>query len=141
MARLLMLSGKINSSSTPVNVTHPRTGKQIRKFGVRKIILWNDNGTVGGAINGFNLSEAIGTYGVIELHDMYEAAGGPDASISNDDKLVMRFPVSGKSRMAFEVPGNGFVFKDGILVRLGTDESSNSSANIYFQLVGYEYKV
>tara|TARA_R110002020_G_C16122581_1_gene760463 strand:+ start:557 stop:976 length:420 start_codon:yes stop_codon:yes gene_type:complete len=139
MARLLMLSGNTASTSGS-NVVHPRTDRQIRKFGVKKIICWNDNGTVGGAFSGLGNSDAMGTYGVLELHDTYDAPGGSSPTTSTST-LVMRIPVSGKSRLSIELPENGFVFKDGIIAKLGAEGSNNGGNKIYFQLVGYEYSV
>jgi len=133
-----MLSGKCKLSDGVINVKHPRTGKQIRKFGVKKIILWNATGTLGGAFEGLGEEDTIGTYGVIELHDKYDTVGGSSPTVADSD-CIMRIPVSGKSRLVLELPGNGLIFKSGILIKIGTEKSSNSGHYIHYQLVGYEY--
>jgi hypothetical protein len=141
MARLLMLSGSLTHGDGVENVIHPRSGKQIRKFGVRKVILWNDNGVVGGAMKLplWSLDEDMGAYGVIEFYDGHDHAGGSSPTVGSDKPLI-RIPVSGKSRLVLEFPGAGLIFKKGLLAKIGSEGSNNdSNKRIYYQLVGYEY--
>jgi len=140
MARLIMLSN-VKNNATPLTVVHPRSGRAIRKFSLRKIICWNDTGVLGGSMKLpiWNLDESMGAYGVLELYDEYAVTGNTDPVTAAN--LVMRIPVSAKSRLSLELPGKGLVFKRGVRVKLGTESSTNSSKKMHFQLVGYEYSI
>lgn len=133
MARLLMLNHSATTSAA--RMTHPRTGKNIRKFGLRRITIWNEQGTVGGAFNldGEN-SAGVGLWGVVEIYD--STSTSPAAG-----DLVMRIPVSGKSRLTFDLPDNGIIFKDGIVVDIGSEKSNNGTKPMAVQLLGFEYSV
>jgi len=131
MARLVMLNH--SASTTATRLTHPRTGANIRKFGLKRITVWNEQGTIGG---GFNLnnqaSGSVGLWGVLELYDSTSAT--PSAT-----DLVMRIPVSGKSRLTFDLPDHGIVFKNGIVLDIGSEKSNNGSDTMSVQLLGFEY--
>ena len=146
MARLVMLSGKIGGHADMTNhvntVVHPRTERPIQGFGLRKITVWNANGTVGGAWSGLGESDDTGTFGILEVYDEYNGLA-TDHSDYNDaasaDNLKMRIPVSGKSRLELELPGDGMYFREGIRVAIGPDASDNDGDWMYYQLTGYEY--
>ena len=142
MARLLMLSGNIggrDDMEDKVNtVIHPRTERPVQGFGLRKIVVWNASGTVGGAITGLGSDNTMGTYGILELYDEY------NADLTNTDAASavnrrMRIPVSGKSRLVIELPGDGMYFKHGIRAAIGPDADDNEGNYMYYQLIGYEY--
>tara|TARA_Y100001963_G_scaffold130527_1_gene186920 strand:+ start:991 stop:1377 length:387 start_codon:yes stop_codon:yes gene_type:complete len=128
MARLLMLNHSATTSAA--RMTHPRTGKNIRKFGLRRITIWNEQGTIGGDFQ----ATSVGAWGVLEIYD--STSTSPAAG-----DLVMRIPVSGKSRLSFDLPDNGIVFKDGIVLDIGSDQSSNGTKPMAVQLLGFEYSV
>ena len=142
MARLLMLSGNIGGYSDMTNhvntVIHPRTERPVQGFGLRKIVVWNAAGTLGGAFSGVGNNNIMGTFGILELYDEYNA----DTSVVTAASAVnrkMRIPVSGKSRLVIELPGDGMYFKHGIRVAVGPDADDNEGLYMYYQLVGYEY--
>ena len=128
MARLVMLNH--SATTTATRITHPRTGKNIRKFGLRRITIWNEQGAIGGSFT----QTSIGAWGVLEIYD--STSTSPAAS-----DLVMRIPVSGKSRLSFDLPDNGIVFKDGIVLDIGSDQTNNGTKPMSVQLLGYEYSV
>ena len=153
MARLIMISGYAVSSDvndggsyadSTYQMLNPRTSKPIRKFGLKQIIAWNRNGTVGGALVGFGNEEAIGAFGAIELHD---TATRP----TDNTTMMMKIPISAKSRIDMELPDKGLIFKHGIYIRVGeeglnngwvsneTQPPSGTGQKIDVQLVGYEY--
>ena len=104
--------------------------------------MWNTAGTEGSALSGFGGSDTIGTYGVLEIFDEYYAAGGANGPAGSNK--VMRIPISGKSRIVLELPGDGMYFREGIRVGVASDpggvaNSYNHGQQIYYQLVGYEY--
>tara|TARA_R100000995_G_C3417426_1_gene92280 strand:- start:102 stop:503 length:402 start_codon:yes stop_codon:yes gene_type:complete len=133
MARLLQLNH--DATTTAARMTHPRTGKNIRKFGLKRVCIWNEQGTVGGAFNiNSENSGGVGLWGVVEIYD--STSTSPAAG-----DLVMRIPVSGKSRLTFDLPDNGIIFKDGVVVDIGSEKSNNGSKPMSIQLLGYEYSV
>ncbi len=142
MARLLMLSGNIGGYDDMTNhvdtVIHPRTERPVQGFGLRKIVVWNTTGTIGGAITGLGSDNTMGTYGILELYDEYNV----DLTNFNAASSVnrkMRIPVSGKSRLVIELPGDGMYFREGIRVAIGPDADDNEGDYMYYQLIGYEY--
>ena len=150
MARLVMLSGNIGvSDNADVDtVIHPRTKRPIQAFGLRKIVIWNSNGTVGAAMSGMGNSDDLGTYGILEVFDEYNGSyvstlgqneSGQNRDTADEANKVLRIPVSGKSRIVLELPGNGMFFRDGIRVAVGSDANFNDGKDMYYQFVGYEY--
>ena len=142
MARLLMLSGNIGGYSDMTNhvntVIHPRTERPVQGFGLRKIVVWNAAGTLGGAFSGVGNNNIMGTFGILELYDEYNA-DLTDYDAASAVNRKMRIPVSGKSRLVIELPGDGMYFKHGIRVAVGPDADDNEGLYMYYQLVGYEY--
>lgn len=142
MARLVMLSGAIGGYSDMTNhvntLVHPRTERPIQGFGLRKIVVWNANGEVGGAINFDGSTTGIGTFGILEVYDEYNS-DLTNVNAASADSLKMRIPVSGKSRLVIELPGDGMYFREGIRVAIGPDASDNDGRYMYYQLIGYEY--
>ena len=142
MARLVMLSGAVGGYNDMTNhvetVVHPRTERPIQGFGLRKIIVWNSAGTVGGAWSGLGESNDIGTFGILELYDEYNA-DLTNVNAASADSIAMRIPVSGKSRLVIELPGDGMYFREGIRIAIGPDADDNEGNYMYYQLIGYEY--
>ena len=142
MARLLMLSGNIGGYSDMTNhvntVIHPRTERPVQGFGLRKIVVWNAAGTLEGAFSGVGNNNIMGTFGILELYDEYNA-DLTDYDAASAVNRKMRIPVSGKSRLVIELPGDGMYFKHGIRVAVGPDADDNEGLYMYYQLVGYEY--
>jgi hypothetical protein len=142
MARLVMLSGNIGGYSDMTNhvntVIHPRTERPVQGFGLRKIILWNTTGTIGGAITGLGSDNTMGTYGILELYDEYNA-DLTNLNAASSVNRKMRIPVSGKSRLVIDLPGDGMYFREGIRVAVGPDADDNEGDYMYYQLIGYEY--
>jgi len=144
-----MLSGSIQydgnvDDDDAKTVIHPRTKRPIGKFGLIKIIVWNSTGTLGSGITGLGESLATGTYGVLELYDEYDTtnfSSTPAGSLAAPTAAnrVFRVPISGKSRLVLELPGDGLIFKTGIRLAIGAEGSLNNNNKMYYQLVGYEY--
>ena len=138
MARLIMLSGNLDSTPNGQTVIHPRTKRAVGRFGLTKIIVWNATGTVGGSWSGLGETDVLGTYGVLELYDEYDSTHTSTSTPTAANRAI-RVPVSGKSRLVLELPGNGMMFETGIRVAIGSEKSSNSGHYMYYQLLGYEY--
>ncbi len=127
MARLMMVSKEQAGGADVAEVLHPRRGVGIGKFRIKQIIAWNINGLDDSIVTG---AESV-NYGVIELYNS-------DHSIPTAADLMMRIPVSSKSRINLTIPEKGITFDDGIWVKVGDEGNDNDDKKIYLQLVGYE---
>ena len=128
MARLMMVSKNLVGGAAVSQILHPRTKQGVGRFRVKQIIAWNMNGIN----NTFQFSTIAPNYGLFEL---YDSVGIPD---TND--LVMRIPVSSKSRINLTLPEAGMTFEKGIWMAVGTECNNNDDKKIYLQLVGYELR-
>ena len=127
MARLIMLSKNLAGGASVSKIVHPRTGQGVGKFRVKQIIAWNMNG--GDLIQ---FADADANFGLFEL---YDSVGTPTA-----DDLLMRIPVSSKSRINLTISQSGVTFAKGIWMKVGTESDDNDDKKIYLQLVGYELR-
>jgi hypothetical protein len=80
----------------------------------------------------------MGTYGILELYDEYNA-DLTNLNAASSVNRKMRIPVSGKSRLVIDLPGDGMYFREGIRVAVGPDADDNEGDYMYYQLIGYEY--
>ena len=127
MARLMMISKTQTGGAAVAQILNPRTGVGIGKFRIKQIIAWNINGLDDTLVLG---AESV-NYGVIELYN-----SGTSTPTAAD--LIMRIPVSSKSRINLTIPEKGITFDEGIWAKVGGEGNDNDDRNIYIQFVGYE---
>ena len=80
------------------------------------------------------MNTSVGLWGVLEIYD--SASDSPAAK-----DLIMRIPVSAKSRLAIDLPGHGLVIKNGVVLKIGSEKSNNGNRQMSVQLLGYEYSM
>jgi hypothetical protein len=128
MARLIMISKDLEGGAAVSKMVHPRTGQGVGRFRVKQIIAWNMNGIN----NTFKFSAIAPNYGAFELYDSSVTPAAED--------LIMRIPVSSKSRINLTIPQSGVTFEKGIWMKVGAESNDNDDKKIYLQLVGYELR-